>query len=123
MIDIYVGSERIKFVAHANILNQSSFFGRCLRSGMRETQQCFNVLPEDYPEDFAVLNDWLYSRCCPGVDDARLSAIISVYTIANKYGIVDLGNNLINAFRSAYRKVNIRMKRYVRLPLSLFEKT
>lgn len=57
---VYVGPEKQKYTPHKEILTQVKFFAACLYSGFRESKENEISLPEDEPEVFERILEYLY---------------------------------------------------------------
>lgn len=76
-------------------MQKSPFFEACLSSGMVEQQKNEVVLPEDSCRGFDIVADWVYNKT--EWDTATMEgSMLRAYVLADKYGMPDLQNSLIN---------------------------
>ncbi|EXJ73381.1 uncharacterized protein A1O5_03141 [Cladophialophora psammophila CBS 110553] len=98
IITVTVGKEQLRHLIHESVLWKCPFFDKCLHSGMREQEEKAIILPEDDPEDFAIIVKWLYAEKIP--DDINWHRIIPAYNAASKFCMPELQNALVDALRS-----------------------
>lgn len=97
-----MGKEKVQHILHENILTQCPFFEKCLNSGMREQHERVINLPEDSPKAFSIIVEWLYTKDVSSElnhKDFRTS-----YVAADKYGIPELQNTLMDRLRAMTSK-------------------
>ena len=105
-----VGSSKVKFSVHKEMLcGVSSFFRSAFTGSFREGRQQVMELPEDDPNIFELLVQWLYTDKYdlqqsdgPG-DSFNYSEGIQLYCLAEKYDLSALKHKIYRAF---YRETN-----------------
>lgn len=107
-----VGEAKIAFYVHLGVLcNASPVFNAALNGAFSESFKRSMNLPEDDPEVFERLVQWLYWKAFdlpPFVEGASHDAQIifmhlaRLYVAADKYGIIDLKNSVMDRFHKAY---------------------
>ncbi|KIY02905.1 uncharacterized protein Z520_01370 [Fonsecaea multimorphosa CBS 102226] len=98
IITVYVGPGKVRHLVHESVLCRAPFFEKCLHSGMREQLEKAISLPEETPEDFVILVEWLYSGTIPA--KSGWSCMLRAYNAAQKFCMPDLQNALVDLFRS-----------------------
>lgn len=98
IISINVGRSKTKFLVHESILQHNVWFRACLNSGMVEQERKAIDLPDDYPEDFAIVVQWMYMKTIPSTLVA-ISAL-SAWILADKFRMHDLQNKLLDHYRA-----------------------
>lgn len=96
LITIIVGKRRKEYKLHrAQLMSKSPFFEACLSAGMVEQQKNEIVLPEDSCRGFDIVADWVYNKT--DWDTATMEgSMLRAYVLADKYGMPDLQNSLID---------------------------
>ncbi|KAH0845580.1 hypothetical protein FOPE_12260 [Fonsecaea pedrosoi] len=97
IMTVIVGPNKVAHLVHESVLCKSIFFNKCLHAGMREEEEKSITLPEDDPEDFALIVQWLYSGRLP--NDLKWRDMIRGYTAAVKFLMYDLQNAVVDWFR------------------------
>jgi hypothetical protein len=118
-VRVGTGEKQVEHQLHESVLVKSPFFQACLATNWKEGKEGMVDLPEEDPETFALLVEWLYSeRIEPenAQDDGRL---IDAYKLACKYGLPVMQNLLIPMIRAALADYNINP----RLVLSVWTET
>ncbi|OAP58546.1 hypothetical protein AYL99_07636 [Fonsecaea erecta] len=98
IVAVTVGRDKLQHLVHESVLCKSPFFDKCLHSGMREQLQKAINLPEDDPEGFAIVVEWLYSGTVPQKCGWR--CLLRAYNAAQKFCMPDLQNALVDLFRT-----------------------
>ncbi|KAJ9603701.1 hypothetical protein H2200_011887 [Cladophialophora chaetospira] len=104
VVSVIVGKEepQVKHLVHESILRKCPFFGKCLDSGMKESQDKTIRLPEDSPAAIDVLIHWLYfEKVVPKV--GRTFDSIEAYNVADKYALPQLQNALMDKYRASWK--------------------
>ena len=98
------------WAAHKSVLTRIPYFQRCLQHDFRERQSGEVRLPEDSPEVIRHILHYVYSReviqltwdCKVSHREAeerdRLYIVVEVYITADKFGMEDLQNAIVDAF-------------------------
>lgn len=94
-----VGPDKQAYKLHKELLiHKSPFFKACLAAPMKEQHENEVVLPEDSCKGFDFIVDWMYQkkvRRMQELDDVE--STMGGYVQADKYGLPDLQNQLIDA--------------------------
>ena len=100
------GLEVVEHQVHKNILCRCPFFEKCLSSGMKEVLEKTVKMPDDNPDDMDIIINWLYHDkiMIPNLGSSRL---ISTYNLANKYGLPELQNAVVDQHRLSYKARDI----------------
>lgn len=96
MVTFIVGSPPTKFIVHEEVLkaaSESQFFRVAFNNGFKETETGELDLPEDDPQAFQVLLQWVYGTatgCLVGERKAffqkvTMPNLLKLYTLASKY--------------------------------------
>ncbi|PVH82575.1 hypothetical protein DL98DRAFT_487740 [Cadophora sp. DSE1049] len=95
-ISVGEGIEKQEFHIHKNLLCQKApVFDRMLNGNFAEGRSGEASLPEDDPRAFDMLVSWLYSG---SVLNHACGDFIRIFILAEKYGIVCLADNTMDAF-------------------------
>jgi hypothetical protein len=104
LITIYVGPSKQKYTAHKDVLTSIDFFAGCL-SSFKESETKEITLPEDRPEVFEKLLEYIYHeriRTEPVEDDSitisYIMLLLNVYADADKYCMEACQNHLMDFF-------------------------
>ena len=120
IVQLIVGEARADvqtktWAAHKSVLTRIPYFQRCLQHSFREQQEGEIHLPEDNPEVIRHILHYVYSREVihltwdPRVSHReaeerdRLYLTVEVYITADKFGMEDLQNEIVDAFIRYHR--------------------
>ncbi len=106
IIKVVVGEPKVTHLVHESVLSRCSFFEKCLTSGMREQEEKVVNLPEDDPNGFAVIVEWLYAGTI--AKDLDNWTLAYAYIAADKYAMPKLQNTIMDFIRQR-RKRNLRI--------------
>lgn len=104
-VEVIVGEgEDVKeFVVHKDLLMEKvSFFKKMFNSGFLESSAGKATLPEDNPEAFEVLIEWVYCSNVNSLHEAerpksdQVDLAISTIALAEKYLLPELGNHAVS---------------------------
>ncbi len=99
IILIIVGKQKAKFGVHKKVLVRSSaFFEGCFRARMKEAEENTVILPEDDPEAFEIVVDWMYGG--RSLQGHLYDTLVISYLLADKLFMRDLQNAIIDLFRT-----------------------
>lgn len=101
------GDAQIKHLVHENILRKCQFFDKCLSAGMKESQEKIITLPEDEPGAIDVVVTWLYCETLPANIDSTVGASVSYYNTADKYGLPEQQNALLDQCRTGWNGLTL----------------
>ncbi|KAJ9603705.1 hypothetical protein H2200_011891 [Cladophialophora chaetospira] len=98
IIPIFVGPIKKKHLIHACILtSKAPFFKKCLESGMREQAENAIYLPEDDPEAFGIVANWMYTGSMPSTCKCRV--LMSAYILADKLCMTNIQDAVMEQLR------------------------
>jgi len=98
-----VGEEKIEYNINRGLLMASGlFFKACLTHSMKENQESVIELSEDSSDGFRLLVDYINynNRVSPVVADTGVVLAMDAYVLADKYGMFNLQNGLIDRIQS-----------------------
>lgn len=109
MVTIRVGIPSTDFLVHEEVLKtatESHFLQVAFTNGFKETQTGILELPEDDPEAFRVLLNWVYVTATGFADCElrafpecfRFSILVKLYVLASKYTMNALHDAIITHF-------------------------
>ena len=115
VITILVGPSKASYTLHKDLLcAHSPFFERCLSSGFLERQKDQVELPEDSPEVFEHLIDWVYRRdVVEPTDQPSLQLAIHTYVFADKLCMPAFKNDVVTKIRAYHEKTSIHLESLV----------
>ena len=102
-VTIVIGADKIAFIIHQDILYEASpFFKAGFESKFREGTARSMDLPEEDRDIFEYFTHWLYYQHSDPLTlagyadnkDAYIINTVHLYTLADRYGVVKLKNNL-----------------------------
>ncbi|KEF53725.1 uncharacterized protein A1O9_10126 [Exophiala aquamarina CBS 119918] len=101
-VKVLVGKRKIEYDIQRDLLtNSSPFFKACLTNGMKEKEENVIELSEDSSDGFSLLVEWIeYDRVSPVVGDKDTVLAMDAYVLADKYGMFNLQNGLIDRIQS-----------------------
>lgn len=100
-----VGKENPKdFAIHESVIKPvSEFVKLALEKDWKEAKERLIPLPEDRPEVFELLQNWLYTKNIPSLDTkdavkdaAEYKMLIQAYILGDKFGITDFKDAIID---------------------------
>jgi len=109
-----VGTNERPFLVHKKtICDAVEPFGKMFRGGFAEASSHTATLPEDDPEAFGLLVEWVYKDQLPqfGDDTVRRDCILrlKLYILAEKYGLIPLMDDSMDFIRLCFRTGRCRM--------------
>ncbi|TGO34766.1 hypothetical protein BHYA_0183g00180 [Botrytis hyacinthi] len=112
MVDLIVGPEEALFRVHKSFLcNKIPYFDRMFNGGFIEAKENSAKFPEDGPESFDILIEWVYSGYIRfyevGVSDSPESwNFIRFYALAEKLGLTQLEDHALDLYRQSSKVKN-----------------
>ena len=109
IVTVLVGPKRKRFYLHRDLICQRSpFMEKCLsKNRFREGEKNELYLPEDDPKAFAIVVDWIYRGKLPGMTAGMRNLDVidmsSAYCMADKFGMEELQNGIMDYIRTSYR--------------------
>ncbi|EXJ59682.1 hypothetical protein A1O7_03828 [Cladophialophora yegresii CBS 114405] len=109
IVTVHVGPKRKCFYLHRTLIcERSPFMEKCLsKNRFSEGAKNELYLPEDDPKAFAIVVDWIYRGKLPslvsGVGGVNVLDMTSAYCMADKFGMEELQNGIIDAVRANHR--------------------
>ncbi|ETI29477.1 hypothetical protein G647_01930 [Cladophialophora carrionii CBS 160.54] len=109
IVTVHVGPKRKCFYLHRTLIcERSPFMEKCLsKNRFSEGDKNELYLPEDDPKAFAIVVDWIYRgklpSLVPGVGGVDVLDMTSAYCMADKFGMEELQNGIIDAVRASHR--------------------
>jgi hypothetical protein len=103
-ITILVGESEEKFLVHTQHLRKIDWFRKCLDAGMEGSQSKTIRLPEESPEAFRIVVQWIYRADLGKNNLERLvqtechSLIIRIYGLACKYLMTEIQNAIVDFY-------------------------
>ncbi|EXJ60152.1 hypothetical protein A1O7_04304 [Cladophialophora yegresii CBS 114405] len=98
IISVIVGKQEVEFGIHKGILAaKSPFFEKCFGVGMKEANDNVVKLPEDDPEAFEAVVEWVYATRIPAAKPPP--PLVRDYVLADKLGMTDLQNAIADTIR------------------------
>lgn len=114
-VTVYVGPGKQEYTAHKEVLTEIKFFAACLDSGFRESKENEMSLPEEEPEIFEKILEYLYqdkieaeqftSTEVSNAEDSRqetdttmLMARVRVWVAADEYCREPYQNHIMDYF-------------------------
>ncbi|TVY42483.1 hypothetical protein LSUB1_G003275 [Lachnellula subtilissima] len=117
MVKLWVGEQDPKlYRVHKSILCQTiPYFNSMFKSGFKEASENTATFPEDPPESFEILLEWVYSgKLRPSVQvntSATNQSIewdcVTMYTLADKLCLSSLKDEILDSIRASHRKYNL----------------
>ena len=106
MIKFEVGITQTTFLVHLDLLcSASPYFKAALTKGFLETHKKSMEIPEDDPDQFELLVQWLYTKKLdlpnPDTDEAheeRYLQLCNLYVLTDKYRMMGMNNYIIDRF-------------------------
>jgi hypothetical protein len=114
MVDIYVGPEEVHFRIHKRILcDRVPYFHKMFTSGFKEGSENTARFPEDDPDSFDMLVDWIYFYNIRGLakmKDSDGNDIITwdpvrFYCLAEKLCLPMVMDNIMDTLRKYHKKM------------------
>ena len=105
IVTFHVGKDTPQdFAIHENLITSTSeFVALALGKDWKEAKDRMIPLPDDNPEVFELLQDWLYSRTITSKntthsekDASEYKLLVSAYILGDKFGIVDFKDAVID---------------------------
>ncbi|TGO18014.1 hypothetical protein BTUL_0013g00910 [Botrytis tulipae] len=112
MVDLIVGPEEALFRVHKSFLcNKIPYFDRMFNGGFIEAKENSAKFPEDGPESFDILIEWVYSGYIRfyevGINDSPESwDFLRFYALAEKLGLTQLEDRALDLYRQSSRVKN-----------------
>jgi hypothetical protein len=109
IITVHVGPKRKRFYLHRDLIcERSPFMEKCLsKNRFSEGEKNELYLPEDDPKAFAIVVDWIYRERLPsmssGVAGMDVIDMSSAYCMADKFGMEELQNGIMDYIRATFR--------------------
>lgn len=120
IIQIVVGEKRQDvetqtWAAHKAVLDRIPYFQLCLSNDFQERQNSTVHLPEDHPEVIRYILHYVYSQAIiqlswndkaeerEAEERERLYLAVEIYIAADKFGMEDLKNHIVDAFIRYHR--------------------
>jgi hypothetical protein len=112
-VTVYVGPDKQKYTPHKEILTRVKFFAACLDSGFRESKVNEMSLPEEEPEVFEKLLEYLYHDKIEAEvfdleddgdmdyierEDSTVLMLAKVYAAADRYCMERCQNHIMDYF-------------------------
>jgi len=106
MIDIYVGPTKKLFRVHKAIFCEKiPYFDKMFSGGFKDALEHSATFPEDSPEDFEVIYEWVYTgflkppEVITIVDGVAIlpNYVDSTYAFADKFGLESLMDRIMTA--------------------------
>jgi len=111
IVTLLLGKAKVPFHVHLKTLcDASPVFNAAFNGGFSENSKRSMKLPEDDPEVFERLVEWLYCKVFDlphfvrkARDDAQIiyMHLARLYVAADKYGIIGLKNEVVDRFHKA----------------------
>jgi hypothetical protein len=103
IVKLYVGKKRKEFTIHKKLLcDRADFFSKAFNGGFQEAKKGEMYLPEDEPDHFACLVDFLYRGTAP--EAARgshgASHLRRFYAFAEKLCLLELMDKTIDSIKA-----------------------
>jgi hypothetical protein len=112
IVTVYVGPKRKRFYLHRNLIcERSVFMEKCLaKNRFSEGDKNELYLPEDDPKAFSIVVDWIYRgrlpSMVPGAGGFDVIDLSSAYCMADKFGMEELQNGIMDSVRASHRVIN-----------------
>ena len=109
VIEILIGLDEARYLVHKDVICPASpFFERCLQHDMKESSTKTVRLPEDDPQAFAVILEWVYDRGRPVVKGGsrQVRRMVQAYQLADKLCMESLTNSTADAVKT-YHVANL----------------
>jgi hypothetical protein len=109
-VTVHVGQDKQKYTPHKDILTRVKFFAACLDSGFRESKENEILLPEEEPEVFERILEYLYHDRIDAVrmdtydseyvmlEDQIAVFMAKVWLAADKYCMEECQNHVMDYF-------------------------
>jgi len=110
VVKLYIGRKRKEFTIHKKLLcDQIDFFSKKFNGRTQEAKTGVMYLPEDHPDEFASLIDFLYRGAAPDWEAARDPTFsgVGLNFLAEKYCMPELQDRTVDAIRALHRMKNM----------------
>ena len=106
IVTVVVGQEKKSYKLHRSLLvTKSSFFAKCLNSGMIEQEKNEIVLPEDSCRAFDFLADWIYYGSVQAImPKPDIRPKINAWVMADKYCMPEFQNALLDNLAAYWKE-------------------
>ncbi|KAI9649500.1 hypothetical protein NHQ30_002077 [Ciborinia camelliae] len=112
MVDLVVGPEKAIFRVHKSFLcNKIPYFSAMFNSGFKEAEENSATFPEDLPESFDILIQWVYSGHirhyeCHGPARPETWNFLQFYSLAEKLCLMKVQDRVLDIYRNSCRAEN-----------------
>ncbi|KAF7886918.1 uncharacterized protein EAF02_003565 [Botrytis sinoallii] len=112
IVDLIVGPKEALFLVHKSFLrNKIQYFDKMFNGGFKEAKENSAKFPEDLPESFDILIEWVYSghvRFYEVGDNAGPENwnFLCFYALAEKLGLTQLEDRALDIYRHSCRAKN-----------------
>ncbi|TGO48339.1 hypothetical protein BCON_0243g00110 [Botryotinia convoluta] len=109
MVDLIVGPEKAVFRVNKSLLcNQIPYFDKMFNGGFKEATDGLASFPEDFPEAFDILIQWIYSGRLRWFDIGTAAAgaswdFLKFYCLAEKICLTQLADLALDIYREICR--------------------
>jgi hypothetical protein len=102
IVTLNIGPERKQFTVHKKLLcDRCEFFSKAFRGNFREAEKGEMYLPEDDPDAFSPLVDYLYRGVLPEAKDNQCATLlVKLYILAEKLCLSRLMDKACDAVHS-----------------------
>lgn len=116
MIELFVGPRKELIRVHKNILYKVPYFKKMFTSPFKSDPENAATFPEDSPESFDVLLEWIYLGTIKQLKFIRTLHdenggyinydVMRAYALAQKLCLTELMDRLLDAYKNFYKTVN-----------------
>lgn len=107
MVDLIVGPKEALFRVHKSFLcNKIPYFDKMFNGGFMEARENSAKFPEDDPQSFDILIEWVYSGCVRFYDVGTKDThenwdFLRLYALAEKLGLTQLEDHALDLYRQS----------------------